>query len=1062
MIDVIQEHDGGALFARLAGDMARRPPAPLEEEIILVESVGMARRLPLELARRLGSVARLATPFPARFIWERLLRPGLAAPATESPWEVEALAWRIADLLRQEPALAGPAGRLLDQDDGRRRHALARRLASLFDQYLVHRPGLLLGWEGRPHGNLPGGPDPPPDSPMAHWQRNLWRRLGGEIAEPHRAALLADWLEQARAGAPPPGVAELPGRLSLFALHGLPPAQLAVFDALSRHRELRVYLLNPSPEYWGDLPRRHRRREALDPWTAPLLQANGAELGGWIDQLLEVEARFHDPAPTTAPREGSLLERIRHSQAELAPLPAGPPDDSLQFHSCHSLTRQAEVMVDRLLDLFERHPDLRPGDVLVLVPDLEAARPALEAVLEGQEEERRLPWRLLGGQARRSMAQALAQVMALAGGRWELAAVLAPLSCPALRRRHRIPAEELPRLQEWCTEAGVVWGWDAADRAARDLPAVAEHGWRSGLDRLLLGYAMEGTEAVAGLLPAAGGAAQPALLEAWLEWLALLRDFQEQSGRPRSPGEWHAWLADGLPLLFAPDGEDEENELAALRERLLRAGRLADASDGREACAWPVAREALALALEARGLIRGGAFDGRVTVAPMLAARGLPAEVVVLLGLDDQAFPRPSRRDELDLCLLRPHPGDRQPRLQDRGLFLDALWSARRALLIFWNGRDERENTVRPPSVVVSELLDLLGREGGRVRQHPLQGFNPACYQGPPSERSFHQGRGRAAARLARVLADPAAAALPGPAFLAPLPLPAPPDEVQLGDLTSFFRNPAKAFLRRAGLRLPWEAAPPRDHEPFTLDPAARGGLRHRLLRERLAGLDPAGEEERLRAGGLLPWGRPGRALLEALQREVAELLARADEALCGVAPSACELDLSLGGLRLRGGLAAAGLRRVELSSSSLDSGPRLTEWIPHLAWCCLGSEDGTAEGRETMLVHRGGALLLRCPDQPGGQLEAVLRHWREGQDRWLPWLPEVSEAIARHARRLEHATPDCLLDRDWYHGRDWLREDPWLALALGEADPFTHPALAGPVLELALALGAPIGEGGP
>ena len=1053
MIQVIQEHHGAALFDRLAADLARQPPAPLEEEIVLVESLGMARRLPLELARRLGSMARLATPFPARFIWERLLRPAHPGLGLDSPWDSGALAWRIAGLLETGDHATGPAGRLLaDDGDGRLRHDLARRLAELFDQYLVYRPGLLLSWEGRPHHDLPGATQAPPESPALAWQRELWLRLSAEIAPPHQGRLLADWLARMAAGEELPGLQELPRRLSLCGLHGLPPAQLAVFDALSRRLELRVYLLNPSCEYWGDLPRR-RRRELPPPGdAAPLLQAHGAELGGWIDQLWELETDFHDPAPLR-PVHGTLLESLQQGLVGLEPqaLPV-QPDGSLQFHSCHSLIRQVEVMVDCLLDLFERHPGLGPGDVLVLCPDLEAARPALEAVLDAQEEGRRLPWRLLGGTPARSLGRALVQVLELAGGRWESAAVLAPLACPALRRRLGIAADHLPRLLDWCRETGVRWGWDAAERAGLDLPALDEHGWRAGLDRLLLGYAMSSPALVQGVLPHAEAGDEPELLEAWLGWLALLREFQAEALLPRPAAAWFAWLSGWLPRLLEAD-EEEEGELQQLRASLLAAEGQALLGN-RDAPVSPAAgRDALRLALEPVAGIHGGGFDGRLTVAPMLAAHGLPAEVVVLLGLDDQVFPRPGRRDELDLCLARPLRGDRRPREQDRGQFLDALCAARRALLMFWNGRDPQENARRPASVVVSELLDQLGRPEGLVTEHALQGFSPRCYSGPLSGRSFHQGRSHAAARLAT--RDPVATP-PGSAFLEPLPLPPAPDALSLEDLVAFFRNPAQAFLRRAGVRLPWDAQPLEAHEPFTLDPRASGRLRRRLLELRRDGVDPAGIETRLRATGLLPWGRPGQAALEELQRELELVLEQEEEALGGERPLPRELRLDLAGLRLEGSLTVAGSRRVELQLYKLPATPPLEAWIRHLAWCCLGLADGDAARRESLLIFRDGALTLPCPADPGSLLAQILERWRDGQTRWLPWLPRVSEEIARHCAKVENPRFDILLEREWFQDLEYIRDDPWLRLALGGADPFSHPLLAPRVFELALELGRP------
>jgi exodeoxyribonuclease V gamma subunit len=438
----------------------------------------------------------------------------------------------------------------------------------------------------------------------------------------------------------------------------------------------------------------------------------------------------------------------------------------------------------------------------------------------------------------------------------------------------------------------------------------------------------------------------------------------------------------------------------------------------------------------------------------MLAGRLLPARVVALLGLDDQLFPRPNPRDELDLCLARPLPGDRNPREQDRAQFLDALHAARDALLIFWNGRDARENARRPPSVVVSELLAALEPASGAqplVVEHPLQCFSPACFTGPPEARSFHAGRARAAARLRLARRAPETLGLPGPAFLAPLPLPEPPAELRLEELARYFHNPARALLTRAGVALPHREEEPEDCEPFASDPLDRGLLRGAALAGIRAGQDLERIERGLRAAGQLPWGRAGRAELETAAAQVAPL---AEEELrfreSGAA--AVEVDLELAGLRLRGRLEAAGGRRLEVLARSSAGVALMGSWLRHLAWCCATG------GGVTRVLCRDQSWELACPAQPARLLEVVLARWRQGQRAWLPWLPVISEQIAALADKGEG---DELLERlaehDWYERREHLFDEAWLQLALGEADPFTHPELAPRVLELALELGAPL-----
>lgn len=1047
MIHVVQEVRCEALFDRLAEDLSLTPPGPARREVVIVESVGMARRLPLELAQRLGAVAGLHTPFPARFLWEELLRPGLADPEEASPWEVKALAWRLAALLPE--CLEGPgsetARRLLARDpDGRLRHELARRLAALFDQYLVYRPDWLLEWQGHPNaGGEPGAG--PPELAAAAWQRLLWRRLDAQTAQPHRAALQADWLERQTLQE------GFPHRLSLFALSGLPPAQLALFDTLSRRVPVRVYLLNPSREYWGDLPGRRPRR-AMDEaeGRAPLLASCGGELGVWIDGLLEIDAEFHGPTVEPPPPH-SALEILQAGLYDLEVRPGIPADDrSLQFHSCHSPRRQVEVLLDCLLDLFAADPSLQPGEVLVLCPDLATLRPHFEAVFSSQDARQRIPWRVLGASGGSGLGSVLDNLLDLVGSRWESGRVLAILRCAALRRRQGLADEDLPRLAEWCHGAGIRWGWDARHRSELGLPALDEHGWRTGMDRLLLGYAKTGGQVLEGVVPLDAAGGEPALLQAWLGWLLLARRFESEAASPRTPGDWARWLLDWMPRFFAPD-EEEERELRELRESLLELAASARAGEAREPLAFSAAKDVLRQALAGDEGIRGGGFDGRLVLAPMLACRGLSARVIALLGLEDGVFPRPSRRDELDLSLLKPRRGDRQPRLQDRGLFLDALGGARSSLLLFWTGRDLRENRERPPCTVVSELLDSLGGPSGRVRVHALQPFSPLGFQPDSRPPGRHAGWGRAASRLlhARRRPESLAASLP----LLEVPEGAGiPRILQLGELERFFQNPARAFLRRAGLSLPWDGGPPEEEEPFVGDAKALGALRSRLLAWEEQALPEEEQEPRLRAAGLLPWGHPGSAELRRARREVRELRRRALEARGGP-PTLRDVEWTCGELQLRARLETPAPLRVECRSGKAAGAALAGPWLRHLLWSACGGE-----GR-TRLFFLDDELELPPVAEAGPLLDAWLRAWLEGQRRWLPWLPLVSESVAAECLRARADGREARLDLELYRQREYLWEDAWLQTVLGGADPFTHAEIAPALQEWALRLAGPLQE---
>ncbi len=160
--------------------LRERPLQPLEEEIILVQSNGVAEWLKMALASEGGVCAATRVELPARFLW-RTYRQILGREQVPSFSALDKipLTWR---LMQQLPALipiAGfePIAGFLGKDDPNRLFQLASRLSDLLDQYQVYRADWLEAWAaGRDVLTSPTRPDiPVPDDQL--WQPLLWRAL---------------------------------------------------------------------------------------------------------------------------------------------------------------------------------------------------------------------------------------------------------------------------------------------------------------------------------------------------------------------------------------------------------------------------------------------------------------------------------------------------------------------------------------------------------------------------------------------------------------------------------------------------------------------------------------------------------------------------------------------------------------------------------------------------------------------------------------------------------------------------------------------------------------------
>jgi exodeoxyribonuclease V gamma subunit len=117
--------------------------------------------------------------------------------------------------------------------------------------------------------------------------------------------------------------------------------------------------------------------------------------------------------------------------------------------------------------------------------------------------------------------------------------------------------------------------------------------------------------------------------------------------------------------------------------------------------------------------------------------RSIPFKVIALLGINDGEFPKIDRNPTFDLLSQHYHKGDRSRRADDRYQFLEILLSARQRLIMTYIGQSISQNTPIPPSVIISELLEVLqdsyALENPTIKE-PLQAFSSRYFDGSSAQ----------------------------------------------------------------------------------------------------------------------------------------------------------------------------------------------------------------------------------------------------------------------------------------------------------------------------------------
>lgn len=980
-----------------------------------------------------------------------------------------------ASLGDQAEALGPLAGFLTADQDPRRRYQLAANLSDLYDQYQLYRADWLSAWEADQDIIITATGQRQPLAPEQRWQACLWRVLSQDIhgelttqtdspwATASRALVHQQFIKECQQYSPEQRPADLPRRVIVFSIASLPRQTLELLQAIAQFTQVMVFATNPSQHYWGDLiegksllKQEYKRiaerktpanlnLEDLHAYGHPLLASWGKQGRDFLhlldehDQPDSYRQHFNQQKIDlfSDPGNGCLLHQLQSDILNLCPLTERQAqhtiinpeqDNSLQFMVAHSAQREVEILHDQLLASFaeakEKGEVLHPRDILVMVPDINIYAPHIQAVFgrylssnddaNSPRDPRYLPFHISDQSQRgqNTLLIALEKLLHLPQSRFTVSELSDLLDTPALRARFGINEADLPTLRHWIHGANIRWGLNAAQRQQLQLPPLEQNTWLFGLQRMLLGFAVGNHASWQGIEPYEEVAGLDAALVGPLALLLdALQQVQQQLLAEHTPTAWLEIIERLVADFFVETSQADSWAITNL-EMQLESLQTSWQEGGLSEQLLPieVVREELLNGLDAPTLTQKF-LGGSINFATLMPMRAIPFKQLWLLGMNDGDYPRNMRPADFDLMALDYRPGDRSRREDDRYLFLEALLSTRQRLVISWVGRDIRDNTERPPSVIVNQLRDhihagwQLAPEAATspendvlsalTTEHPLQPFSQRYFEQDRDPRLFTYAKEWRA--LHTQPKQPAA-----PKELAPWQ---PQAAITLRDLSRFLRHPSMYFYQhRLGIQWFDNNQEIEDNELFSTSGLDSWKLRQQLIERvtaeltqqpKLAITDSLNQNlARLQRAGSLPM-MPFAALVQAaLSDELTPPLTEYQQGLADYSqrlPLAVQ-QLSMGALTLNDGLAdirhngEGKFVRLIMQASNLHSGQSykyehlIRQWPAHVfAQLC--------QGVETHLFGPNTHIILPSMTSEAAQtlLLDMLSAYQAGMDQLLP-----------------------------------------------------------------------------
>jgi len=1038
---------------------------PFYQSHVLVRNQGMATWLKRRLASKTGISMQVNFPQPHTFLQE------IVESESVDP---EQLKWQIYEKL---PTLLDRENfsEIRDylntsnssRESDLKRYQLSGIISGLFDKYLLYRPDWISAWQQGQKPNLLN------KSAQESWQRELWNALGIDSS--------AHWSQILLQGAP----IELPDSsvqaLHVFGISNFAPIYVRFLYQLSHCIPVHIYWMNPVETdggYWEDSPSRARwilAKEFDDPEILnkhnPLLASFGrlgrefvhTIYGGKHNDYHVQEEDAHWPSPIIAEPQ-NLLQSLQSSIYNNTPSPeicSEANDNSISIHACHSPLRELETLKTYLLTLAETSP-LDAGDVLVMCPDIASYAPAIEAVFGGKFDNTKTRFSFSIGDSQAPVTDpsiaAVLQLFTLHTTRFTNQEALALLSTPSIRQKFGLQENDLSTIKEWISQNGIRWGFDSehVHGIAPQCPN-APWTWRDGIDRMLLGYAMENSDLTSsaprlwnGILPfhdIEGGNAH--ILGALCDFLDWCDSIRKSLHHQRTLQDWVSQTREWMDKGFDKDA-DSQQRLQPLYQTLETIFRQAE-SISEERLPVEVFTAHLNNQLESSNSPRGF-LSGSITFCEMKPMRAIPSRVICMLGMNHDTFPRKSTEVQFDLTRHNREIGDRSTRDDDTYSFLEALLSARQSLYISYIGTSIKDGKERPPSTALQTLLDYVPGLSEIVKTEKLHAFDPHYF-----EASAPVSHDDALLEAAKELLNPSEESpysLLGNLHVDGLE---PCTQIEASSLIRVLTNPAKHFLTNVlNAKSVYKDNPLEENETLSVDGLSGYQIKSLILEKRKL---PETQIEAWTQKGVLPVGALGQKSLQANIGKLEEELEDIPET------SPMKLSVTIDGLTITGNAPIAEIDNTQkvliLNASKDNPKTKLEAWIYQLL---ASAQLNTPISSQVHGIDKNTLTTeyLNATEDYEQRLKEIVSLFHAAQTAPLPHFPKTAEAYIKTSRKknesdedYERSKRDAALKK-WEPGHMSPGEsnDPAIRVLFDTDDPFTDDFLTtsetiwGPIVE--------------
>jgi exodeoxyribonuclease V gamma subunit len=362
-------------------------------------------------------------------------------------------------------------------------------------------------------------------------------------------------------------------------------------------------------------------------------------------------------------------------------------------------------------------------------------------------------------------------------------------------------------------------------------------------------------------------------------------------------------------------------------------------------------------------------------------------------------------------------------------------------------GQSIQDNSARPPSVLVSELIDYLERGFGMkadhlVTRHRLQAFSPAYFQGEKELFSYSEENLRACAGLLESQRQQK-----HPALFISTDLHMTAKEAQdwkhldIPALAAFYSNPVRYLLqKRLGVYLAEDLPQVEERENFELSPLEKYAIGQDLVNKQISNVAPDSFRGILKARGLLPHGTVGDVCYNQLSAEAETFVRQTAKYTDDHCLDQLNVDLNLAGIHLFGKLDNIYKEKmIQRIYAKFKPKYILNTWIYHIILNVLNEKNYPLK---TLLICRDVVWEFSPLSQSRKILTGLLKFYQAGLIRPPRFFPDSSYEYARQLLEKNKSEKRALgaAENRWNGSDFWMgeRQDPYYERCFGRMEPQT------------------------